>query len=212
MNFDYITKLELSEQVEEINRIRLLLHAISPFKNEPVDCVLWVRNESVCANGYNPNVVAKPELDLLELSIDADGYTQPIVTMPENGMRETIDGYHRGIVGKTREQITKRVHGYLPVVTINSDREDITDRMAATIRHNKARGKHQISAMSDIVIDLKKRNWNDAKISKHLGMDQEEVSRLCVITGLASLFIGKEFSQAWEPEIIDDEFSEAQNE
>src|ERR1051325_4434482 len=204
MDFTYITKLSLPEQVAEINRIRLLLHAVSPFKNEPVDCVLWVPNETVCANGYNPNVVAKTELDLLELSIEADGYTQPIVTMPENGMRETIDGYHRGIVGKTRERIRTRVYSYLPVVTINSDREDITDRMAATIRHNKARGKHQVSAMSDIVMELKKRNWNDAKISKHLGMDQDEVLRLCQITGLASLFAYQEFSQAWEPEILSD--------
>jgi ParB-like chromosome segregation protein Spo0J len=144
-------------------------------------------------------------MELLRLSISADGYTQPIVSMlEENGeTREVIDGFHRNRVGKECEEIQKRVHGYLPVVTINEDRTKINDRVASTIRHNRARGKHKIDAMSDIVIDLKKRNWSDEKISKNLGMDKDEVLRLCQIGGLVELFSNKEFSQAWEAEMYE---------
>lgn len=200
-----ISECELDEKVELLNSIRLSLHKISPFKTEPVDCVLWVKNESVLANGYNPNNVCAPEMELLKLSIEADGFTQPVVTMPENGNRTVIDGFHRSKVAKTYPVINERVHGYTPVVTINSDREDISDRMASTVRHNRARGKHSIDGMSDIVIDLKRRNWSDAKISKHLGMDADEVLRLVQITGLTEMFANAEFSSAWEPELIEDE-------
>lgn len=198
-----LQNLELDKKVEAINEIRLALHEISPFKSEPVDCVLWVKNSSVHANEYNPNSVAPPEMELLRLSISADGYTQPIVSMlEENGeTREVIDGFHRNRVGKECQEIQQRVHGYLPVVTINEDRTKINDRVASTIRHNRARGKHKIDAMSDIVIDLKKRNWSDAKIAKNLGMDADEVLRLCQIGGLVELFSDKEFSQAWEAEL-----------
>lgn len=120
--------------------------------------------------------------------------------MPTKEGREVIDGFHRHRVGKEYEPIQKRVHGYLPVVTINSDREDKGDRMAATVRHNRARGKHKVESMSDIVMELKKRNWNDAKIAKHLGMDPDEVLRLRQITGLADIFKDREFSEAWEIE------------
>lgn len=194
-----LSNLELDEKVEAINQIKLALHEISPFKTEPVDCVLWVKNQTVHANDYNPNSVAPPEMELLRLSISSDGYTQPIVSMLESDMktREVIDGFHRNRVGKECEDIQKRVHGYLPVVTINQDRTDINDRVASTIRHNRARGKHKIEAMSDIVIDLKKRNWSDEKIAKNLGMDADEVLRLCQIGGLSELFSDKDFSQAW---------------
>lgn len=204
---DLISVMELNEKVDAINEVKKQLHEISPFKTEPVDCVLWVKNESVHANDYNPNSVAPPEMELLRLSISADGYTQPIVSMlEENGeTREVIDGFHRNRVGKECEDIQSRVHGYLPVVTINKERENINDRVASTIRHNRARGKHKIESMSEIVIDLKKRNWSDEKIAKNLGMDADEVLRLCQIGGLSELFLDKEFSQAWTPELIDDE-------
>lgn len=193
-----IYELSLEDKVAVINECRKLLHEVSPFKTEPVDLVLWVKNDTVHANDYNPNAVAPPEMELLRLSIEADGYTQPIVSMIEAvGTREVIDGYHRNRVGKECEDIQKRVHGYLPVVTINEGRTDITDRMAATVRHNRARGKHKISAMSDMVLDLKKRNWSDAKIAKNLGMDQDEVLRLCQIGGLAETFQDNEFSKSW---------------
>lgn len=194
-----ISNLPLDEKVEAINKIKLALHEISPFNSEPVDCVLWVKNSTVHANDYNPNSVAPPEMELLRLSISADGYTQPIVSMLEDGgqTREVIDGFHRNRVGKECEDIQKRVHGYLPVVTINFDRTNINDRVASTIRHNRARGKHKVDSMSEIVVDLRKRNWSPDKISRELGMDQDEVLRLTQISGLIELFKDKDFSQAW---------------
>lgn len=194
-----IKKLSQEEQIATINAIKLGLHKISPLKNEPVDCVLWVPNTTVAANDYNPNTVAPPEMELLRLSISEDGYTQPIVTMQEDtGEYTVIDGFHRNRVGKECKEIQTRVHGYLPITVINADREDRGDRIAATIRHNRARGKHSITKMSDIVMELKKRCWSDEKISKHLGMDPDEVLRLAQITGLTEMFENREFSAAWE--------------
>lgn len=205
--FADLSNSEQDNKIEVINRIRIMLHEISPFKTEPVDLVLWVKNETVIANDYNPNSVAPPEMELLRLSISADGYTQPIVSMLEDGKqaREVIDGFHRNRVGKECEEIQKRVHGYLPVVTINEDRTQINDRVASTIRHNRARGKHKINAMSDIVMDLKKRNWSNEKIGKNLGMDADEVLRLTQIGGISELFSDKEFSMSWEAEIEEHE-------
>lgn len=200
-----ISGCELWQKVELINAMRELIHEISPFKNEPVDLVRWVTNDLVYANSYNPNSVAKPEMELLKLSIQSSGYTQPIVTMKSENGREVIDGFHRHLCGKNDPDISERIQGYLPVVTIREDQQDISDRMAATVQHNRARGKHSIDGMSDIVIDLKRRNWSDSKISKHLGMDQDEVLRLTQITGIAEMFKDAEFSMAWEPETLEDE-------
>lgn len=194
-----IPEFSMGDQVDIINEIRKSIHEKSPFKNEPVDLVLWVKNSEVHANDYNPNSVAPPEMELLRLSIAADGYTQPIVSMlEETGGREVIDGFHRNRVGKECNDIQERVHGYLPVVTINQSREDKSDRMASTIRHNRARGKHRVDSMSEIVIELKRRFWTDEKIAKELGMDADEVLRLTQITGLAEMFADKDFSEAWE--------------
>lgn len=202
-SFVGFNELSIDDKVDIINEIKLFLHNVSPMKTEPVDCVLWVKNDTVHANDYNPNSVAPPEMELLRLSISADGYTQPIVSMLEsNGKtREVIDGFHRNRVGKECEDIQARVHGYLPVVTINEECKDLNDRMASTIRHNRARGKHKIDAMSEIVMDLKKRNWSNEKISKNLGMDSDEVLRLSQIGGLAELFSDKEFSKSWVAEL-----------
>jgi len=199
-----INNLELHDKIDAINTVKKMLHNISPFKSEPVDCVLWVKNETVFANDYNPNSVAPPEMELLRLSIANDGYTQPIVSMENNdGNREVIDGFHRNRVGKECKDIQERVQGYLPVVTIRESQSDINNRVASTIRHNRARGKHKVESMSDIVVDLKKRNWSDEKISKELGMDRDEVLRLSQISGLIELFNDKDFSTAWEPELED---------
>lgn len=198
-----ISELETSKKIDAINKVKIELHNISPFKSEPVDCIIWVENNQVHANDYNPNSVAPPEMKLLQLSIQEDGYTQPIVTMlEENGCREVIDGFHRHRVGKENQIIQNRIHGYLPVVTINEDRQDKSDRIAATIRHNRARGKHKVDAMSEIVVDLKKRNWSDDKIARELGMDADEVLRLSQISGLSEMFADKEFSEAWEADMI----------
>jgi ParB-like chromosome segregation protein Spo0J len=194
-----IEPLTIDEKVFVINGCKKALHQFSPMKSEPVDCILWVKNDLVHANDYNPNKVAPPEMELLKISIQEDGYTQPIVTMLEQkGTREVIDGFHRHRVGKESKTIQSRIHGYLPVVTINENKTDKTDRIASTIRHNRARGKHQVDAMSEIVIELKNRNWKNERIARELGMDEEEILRLCQITGLQDIFKDEDFSKSWE--------------
>lgn len=163
-------------------------------EKHPVSSVKWVPTDLVYANDYNPNAVAPPEMKLLQISIEADGFTQPIVTMKTEQGYEVIDGFHRHLVGR------KMGLTHLPVVVINSDRQDRSDRIAATIRHNRARGKHKVDAMSDIVVELKRRNWNDEKIGRELGMEPDEVLRLSQISGLAEMFADREFSEAWEGE------------
>ena len=162
-------------------------------QGHPVSRVVWVPTECVRANDYNPNVVAPPEMKLLKRSIEADGFTQPIVVWEDDGgSYEVVDGFHRHRVG------TALGLSHLPVVVINSSRLDRGDRIASTIRHNRARGKHQVDAMSDIVQELTRRNWSEKRIAKELGMEPDEVLRLKQITGLAELFAGEEFSEAWE--------------
>jgi len=197
-----IKKMPLDEKIKAINEIKLELHKISPFKNDPVDCVLWVKNEKVQANDYNPNSVAPPEMELLKHSILQDGYTQPIVSMPDEKSNKiiVIDGFHRNRVGKECKEVKDKLYGYLPIVSIRETQEGRSDRVASTIRHNRARGKHRIDSMSEIIVDLKKRNWSNKKISKELGMDADEILRLSQISGLTELFANKEFSMAWEAE------------
>lgn len=194
-----VSALTSSDRVEALNSARRSLHECSPFRDHPVDLVLWVPAHEVLANDYNPNTVAAPEMLLLERSIEADGYTQPVVTWVEGERRETIDGFHRGEVGRSSDVVRASTMGYLPVTTANSGQTGKADRVASTIRHNRARGKHRIDAMSEIVRDLAKRNWSDKKIGKELGMDPDEVLRLKQISGLAELFADQEFSMAWEP-------------
>lgn len=201
--FDYLSELPLAERVEEINRLRSEIHKHSPFASEPVDFVRWVPNTIVHANDYNPNSVAPPEMKLLEHSIMSDGYTQPIVTWPNEGI-EVIDGFHRHRVGKESPSISARVHGYLPIVELKADQQDRNDRMAATIRHNRARGAHKVESMSEIVVELKRRFWTDERISTELGMDADEVLRLQQVTGLAGLFGEEDFSEAWEAVSFDE--------
>jgi ParB-like chromosome segregation protein Spo0J len=208
-----LDQLDVDIRVQLINEIREALHGVSPFKTEPVDFVRWVKNTSVHANDYNPNSVAPPEMELLRHSIDKDGYTQPIVSMPHEDKFEVIDGFHRHRVGKECADIQARVHGYLPVVQIRGSQEDKNDRMAATIRHNRARGEHRVDSMADIVLELKRRFWSDEKIGKELGMEPDEVLRLTQVTGLAGVFADREFSEAWEAETLretegDDDLSE----
>ena len=203
-----IDKLLLPDRVQALNKLRLLLHEHSPFKAEPVDCVLWVKNDAIQANDYNPNVVASPEMKLLEISINEDGYTQPIVAWNDEESYVVVDGFHRNRVGKESKAVRERVHGYLPVSIINPDKTDKDARIASTIRHNRARGKHTVVGMSDVVLELKNRNRSNAWIALKLGMDEDEILRLCQITGLASLFTDQEFSKSWDiqdsaPEFID---------
>jgi ParB-like chromosome segregation protein Spo0J len=197
---DEIKDLHQDELIFILNEVKTKMHSISPFKDEPVDCVLWVKSDNVIANDYNPNKVAPPEMELLETSIINDGYTQPIVTWPKGDFIEVIDGFHRNRVGKESKIVRERIKGYLPTVIIRKDQEGKNDRIASTIRHNRARGKHQIDAMSEIVIELKNRNWTNSRISKELGMDEEEILRLCQITGLKELFKDDDFSRSWNAE------------
>jgi hypothetical protein len=200
----------IENMVGAINDLRATIHAFSPFKSEPVDYVKWVSAEVVTANDYNPNSVAPPEMELLRTSISADGYTQPIVGNEEDGKIVVVDGFHRHRVGKECADINLRIHNFLPVVQIRSEQMPRDHRMASTIRHNRARGKHKVEAMSDMVIELKRRNWSDEKICKELGMDRDEVLRLCQISGLSEIFSGQEFSKAWEPQghITPEDFEE----
>jgi ParB-like chromosome segregation protein Spo0J len=187
----------IQEKISFYNEVSTLLHSISPQKNEPVSNVIWVSSDEVYANDYNPNSVAPPEMELLRLSIESNGYTQPIVAWKTDKGYEVVDGFHRSRVGKEVESVNKRVNGYLPIVVINQDNTDRNDRVAATVRHNRARGKHSVDGMAEIVLDLKRRNWSDKKISKELGMDADEVLRLSQITGLAEMFKDREFSKSW---------------
>lgn len=194
---EFLSGLEFDEKVQAINELREAIHNESPFKNEPVDYVIWVASDDVVANDYNPNKVAPPEMQLLEVSIMNDGYTQPIVTFPRDGAIEVVDGFHRSRVGKESVVVRDRVKGYLPTVAIRKEKESKAERIASTIRHNRARGKHQVNAMSEIVIELKNRNWKNARIARELGMDEDEILRLCQISGLEDLFKDDDFSKAW---------------
>lgn len=196
--FAELSAMDDVTKVETINEIKRTLHAVSPFKNEPVDCVIWVACETVEANDYNPNSVAPPEMKLLEHSIMQDGFTQPIVTWPQEIGHVVIDGFHRNRVGKESKDVKSRILGYLPIVEIKESQTDRNDRIAATIRHNRARGKHKVDSMSDIVVELKKRNWSDERISKELGMDSDEILRLTQISGLQEMFANQDFSKSWE--------------
>lgn len=196
--FAKLDNLPEPERIEAINALRLALHEHSPFRAEPVDCVLWVESEQVQANDYNPNVVAPPEMELLRLSIREDGYTQPIVAYREDATYTVVDGFHRNRVGRECPDVRERVRGYLPITVIRSERQNLDERMASTVRHNRARGKHTVEGMSGLVCELARRNWSDERIARKLGMDADEVLRLKQITGLAELFADAEFSEAWD--------------
>jgi hypothetical protein len=191
-----IKELPLEEKIDTLNHVRQKLHDISPFAEEPCDCTLWVKQEYIQANDYNPNHVASPEMSLLYLSVKLDGYTMPIVTYNLGDRhREIVDGFHRNCVGREHSDIQKRTYGYLPVSTIDKPKDE---RIGSTIRHNRARGTHGIRPMADIVLELTKMGWNDEKICKNLGMDLDEVIRLKQITGLKEAFMNHDFSKSWE--------------
>ena len=164
----------------------------------PVYNVKPVPIEKVVANEYNPNKVAPPEMKLLEISILEDGFTQPVVCFydEENDRYIVVDGFHRYTVMKNNKKIRKREKGMLPVVVID---KNLGDRMASTIRHNRARGTHNVDLMSNIVAELVEMGKSDQWIARNIGMGLEEILRLKQITGLAHLFADRDFSRAWEP-------------
>ena len=165
----------------------------------PVYGVKRVPLEKLKANDYNPNSVAPPEMALLETSIWEDGFTQPIVTFYDkaNDMYIVVDGFHRYTVGRTSERIRERERGTLPIVVID---KELGDRMASTIRHNRARGSHNIELMSTIVSELVEMGKGDRWICNHIGMSPDELLRMKQITGVAALFANRDFSNSWEAE------------
>lgn len=199
---DYLLKLNDEQKIEAINKIKLFLHQISPFKNEPIDCVLWIKQNKVVANDYNPNVMSPTEKRLLKTSLIKDGYTQPVVVLSAQQNKtkqlqwQIVDGYHRYLLSK-ENALKKRINNYLPVTILDVKNNTISDQIATTIRHNRARGQHQVAAMSDIVRDLSRLGWSDKQIGDELGMSQDEVLRLKQICGLAELFSKHNFSEAW---------------
>ena len=168
----------------------------------PVYNVLRVPMDQVVANDYNPNSVAPPEMELLEKSIWEDGYTMPIVTFydEENDRYIVVDGFHRHMTMQRSERIRAREGGMLPIVVIQ---KDLSDRMASTIRHNRARGSHNIELMSTIVSELVEMGKGDRWICKHIGMSPDELLRMKQITGVAALFKNREFTDGWE---VDEEY------
>lgn len=185
---------DLDEQVSALNALREKLHDVSPFE-EPVENIKWVKQNAVQGNDYNPNQVATPEMELLHKSIKEDGYTQPIVTYEtEPGHYEVVDGEHRSIIGKEFDDIRDRLNDHVPVTVINKPKEK---RMGSTIRHNRARGTHQIRDMSEIVVELFDQGWDDERIMEELGMEKDEVLRLKQVSGLKKAFSDHEFSQSW---------------
>ncbi len=163
----------------------------------PVYNIQRVPVEKIQANSYNPNIVATPELKLLYKSILEDGYTMPIVCyyIKEIDRYEIVDGFHRYIVIKTHKDIYKREEGMLPVSVID---KPLSDRMASTIRHNRARGSHSTELMVKIVEELVASGMSDSWIMKNIGMDIEELLRLKQISGLINLFKDEDFSRSWE--------------
>lgn len=164
----------------------------------PVYNVIAVPFEKIVPNTYNPNGVAPPEMRLLYDSIKEDGYTMPIVCYysEKKDLYAIVDGFHRWRVMKEYPDIYEREHGMMPVTVIN---KPLSSRMASTVRHNRARGSHNVDLMSNIIRDLHELGRSDAWISKHLGMDKDEILRLKQISGLAALFKDVHFGQAWKP-------------
>ncbi|MCM1548894.1 MAG: ParB/RepB/Spo0J family partition protein [Clostridium sp.] len=164
----------------------------------PVYNILSVPIDKIRANTYNPNSVAPPEMQLLYESIKADGYTMPIVCYYDKAADNYIivDGFHRYRIMLEHKDIYEREGGMLPVSVID---KPIDQRMASTIRHNRARGSHNVELMSNIVKELHELGRSDAWISRHLGMDKDEILRLKQITGLAALFKDVKFGKAWRP-------------
>lgn len=187
---------DAKDKIEYIESLRRFIHELHPIK-QPVDYVQWIPIDKVCPNDYNPNSVAKIEMGLLYKSILHDGYTQPIVTIydSQNDKYVIVDGFHRYFTCKNNSDILNANLGRLPCVVIN---KDINERMAATVRHNRARGKHSTVGMSNIVFEMLKNGWGDAEICNQLGMEAEELVKIKHITGFSKLFEDREFNKEWK--------------
>ena len=185
-----------NDKTEYLHGLREWMHKNASEIRQPIDFVRWVDINSVQANDYNPNSVAKEEMKLLYTSILHDGYTQPVVTIYDEELEKYIivDGFHRFLTCKSNKDILERNKGRLPVVVIE---KDINDRMASTVRHNRARGKHSVIGMSSMVFSMLENGWKDDEICNELGMEADELIRLKHITGFSKLFENVEYQKAW---------------
>lgn len=165
-------------------------------EEHPISSVKWVDIELVESNDYNPNSVATTEMKLLYTSIAHDGYTQPIVTVFDEAREKyvIVDGFHRYSICKMHKDISDSTGGKVPIVVL---KKGINDRMASTVRHNRARGKHSVNGMSNLVFQMLENGWNDVDICQELGMEAEELLRLKHITGFSKLFANTEYKKAW---------------
>ena len=184
------------KKMEYIAELKQAIHECSPVRTQPVDYVKWIHISKVQANDYNPNAVASKEMQLLHTSIKHDGYTQPVVTVydPEIEKYVIVDGFHRYFCMKTQQDLQESTNSYLPCVVIE---KDINDRMASTVRHNRARGKHSVTGMSNMVFTMLENGWEDPEICNELGMEPDELLRIKHLTGFSKLFENVEYRQAW---------------
>ena len=184
----------LDDRVEVYNRLVALA---ADYLNipHPVTRVQLIPIDTVRGNDYNPNRVAPPEMRLLIRSIQKDGFTMPVVVAGEGKEYVVVDGFHRRQAAKNNRQIRESLGNYLPVVRLEKKLED---RIAATVRHNMARGTHQVELTARLVTLLRRHNWTSERIGRELGMEPDEVLRLKQMECLAEAFADREFSQAWE--------------
>ncbi|KHA55315.1 hypothetical protein NM74_17560 [Aeromonas hydrophila] len=192
---DYLSELDGDELIMAINKLKSVLANRSPFKHNPIERVLWVNHDQLFPNDYNPNKMAPTEKKLLTVSLQENGFTQPLVVQQTKFGFVIIDGYHRYTIATKNKCIKSRTYGYVPIVILEQDER--VALMAATVRHNRARGSHQISLMSELVKELSQLGLTEFDIGEKLGMDADEVLRLKQITGLCELFSNVEFSSAW---------------
>ena len=187
---------DLQAKIEKYNSSVKELYAALEFAH-PIGAVQWVHIDRVQANDYNPNSVAPHEMRLLHTSISQDGYTQPVVTIydPDIDKFVIVDGFHRYTTMRVNQDIYNTTSGYLPIVVID---KPIVDRIAATVRHNRARGKHSVQGMSNLVFEMLREGVSDEDICNRLGLESEELLRLKHITGFAKLFAEHQYGKAWE--------------
>lgn len=189
---------DIDGKIDALNQVREALHQVSPLKHHPVDFVQWRKEEEVEGNDYNPNAVAPPEMKLLVRSIIEDGYTMSMVGFPEGRIIRIVDGAHRRKAVQVSSQIHGSTFGYLPVSLIRPEKQSLSDRMASTIRHNRARGTHNVDLMVNIVAELTEAGMGNDWIMRNIGMGADELLRLKQVSGIAALFKGREYSHAWE--------------
>ncbi len=199
MKLDLQKDLPINERVRIYNEISQQLYDWLGLQHPALNIQL-VKAEQIQGNDYNPNRVAPPEMKLLKLSIKKDGVTMPVVVADQSNKKKpyvVVDGFHRTTVIQNDKDINESLCGYVPVSKLN---KSIEDRITSTVRHNMARGTHQVELSAKLVAMLRKHNWTNARIGIELGMDADEVLRLKQVTGLAELFKDKEFSNSWEIE------------